>query len=281
MVIESNVQFYVELITPEEAEEYLSRNDVNNRTINLEKVKVFADDMKKGKWQLNGEAIRFNEMGTLVDGQHRLMAIIKAGVPVKIGVMRNISKEYTLFDRGTLRNTHTGFVMQGMKKSLANSKNVGMVKLYLSILSNGKDTRFSDSTIKEFLTDYEETAIKSRELSSVWHSKGSVKADNSVMQTAIFGALMAGENEEKLKRFIEVFTTGFYENSRERAAVQCRNDYIKKEILPMGGQHYRIKACRQFEKAIYDFCRGTPRKQSYAKWNEPVYIFPQEKKISV
>lgn len=277
MITQSNVQLGVELITPEEAKEYLSHNIENNRTINSSKVKIFANDMKNGAWQLNGEAIRFNEMGKLVDGQHRLSAIIQAGVPVTMVVMRNIGKDCTLFDRGTIRNTHVGFVMQGMKKELANSKTVGMVKLYLSILTNGKENQFSDSVVKEFLLNHEENVIKAKKISCAKHDKSTVNADNSVMQTAIFGALLASESEDKLKKFIDVFTTGFYDNNKERAAVQCRNDCLKREILPMGGQVYRIKACRQFEKAIYDFCRGTARLRSYAKWEQPVYIQPLTK----
>lgn len=65
------------IITPEMAKKYL-QNMKTNRNISFARVNAYARDMERGAWQENGESIVFNKSGQLVNGQHRLAAIVKA-----------------------------------------------------------------------------------------------------------------------------------------------------------------------------------------------------------
>ena len=58
-----------ERITPEMAKEYLGMNTDNYRKLNNGRVLTYSADMKNGKWQMNGESIKFSENGALMDGQ--------------------------------------------------------------------------------------------------------------------------------------------------------------------------------------------------------------------
>lgn len=96
----------VETITPEIAKEYLKKNTANYRkitTLSRYKIEQYAEAMKAGKWQLNGEAITFGKDGVLKNGQHRLAAIILAGVPVKILVVYDVEDNVDIYDRGKNR----------------------------------------------------------------------------------------------------------------------------------------------------------------------------------
>lgn len=93
-----------ETITPEMAQEYLKFNTENYRSINKFRVMSYASDMKNGKWQLNGEAIKFDETGKLIDGQHRLQAIVSAGVPAEMLVIREVPEGTNLYDIGSNRS---------------------------------------------------------------------------------------------------------------------------------------------------------------------------------
>lgn len=73
-------------VTPELAEQYLAKNE-SNRHLSRLRVASYADDMKNGRWKFNPNPIVFDVDGKLADGQHRLAAIIKAGIPVKMLVM--------------------------------------------------------------------------------------------------------------------------------------------------------------------------------------------------
>ena len=71
----------IKTVTPEMAQAYLTRN-TRNRKLRQSVVDRYAGDMASGKWQLTHQGLAFNCDGTLLDGQHRLAAIVKAGVPV-------------------------------------------------------------------------------------------------------------------------------------------------------------------------------------------------------
>lgn len=68
-------------ITPELAQEWLGSN-TDNRNKRAAHVRNLARDMTEGRWQLTGDAIRFDWNGRLIDGQHRLEAVILSGVTI-------------------------------------------------------------------------------------------------------------------------------------------------------------------------------------------------------
>ena len=94
----------VETITPQMAYEYLKANTQNYRKLSRSIVHRYADDIKAGKWELNGEPIVFDENGRLKDGQHRLAAIIMAKKSVKMAVIRGVSEDVSIYNLGAKRN---------------------------------------------------------------------------------------------------------------------------------------------------------------------------------
>lgn len=93
----------VELVKPATAEEWLGRN-YTNRTIRERVVAAYARDMEAGKWRLSGEGIKFAADGQLLDGQHRLHAVIRADAPVWMLIVRGLAQETQLvMDSGAAR----------------------------------------------------------------------------------------------------------------------------------------------------------------------------------
>lgn len=82
----------VETITPKLAAEYMARN-TRNRHINWRTVARYAHDIETGQWQMAGEPIKFASDGSLLDGQHRLEAILKTQTPVQMVVVRGLAPE--------------------------------------------------------------------------------------------------------------------------------------------------------------------------------------------
>lgn len=66
-------------ITPELAARWV-HDDVNrdNRVVSKARVKSYASDIKHGRWRFNTQGISFGTDGTLLDGQHRLLAVIES-----------------------------------------------------------------------------------------------------------------------------------------------------------------------------------------------------------
>lgn len=82
----------VELITPEKAQEYIESGEgFNFRKLDQRRVKEMAADMVAGKWDLNGESLKFDKDNHLIDGQHRCAASILANAPFWTVVFRGAS----------------------------------------------------------------------------------------------------------------------------------------------------------------------------------------------
>lgn len=82
-----NVAF--ETITPEKAAELLKAN-TRNRKLRQSLVDLYASDMKAGLWLQTHQGIAINCDGTILDGQHRLAAIVASGVTITMLVARGV-----------------------------------------------------------------------------------------------------------------------------------------------------------------------------------------------
>lgn len=85
----------VEMITPKQAEKYLQFNTCN-RPLRKLLVTNYSNDMKNNNWRLTHQGIAFNCDGTLLDGQHRLAAVVESGVTVQMLVVRGVESRSQL-----------------------------------------------------------------------------------------------------------------------------------------------------------------------------------------
>jgi hypothetical protein len=66
------------IITPSFANYLMKHRNPRNRKINKTRVNLFTNSMLNDKWRFNGDTIRFDYNGDMLDGQHRLLAIINS-----------------------------------------------------------------------------------------------------------------------------------------------------------------------------------------------------------
>lgn len=110
---------YRQTITPEIASKMLESN-INNRRIDRKVVARYARDMENGNWQYNGDAIRFDKSGRLLDGQHRLLACIQSGKPFTTAVVRGLDDSAQLtIDAGKTRTMADVLGMAGENNATA------------------------------------------------------------------------------------------------------------------------------------------------------------------
>ena len=104
-------------VNPSKAKSWLERNDAN-RPCKEGDVKRLAAAMAGGKWKLNGDAIRFNGDGTLIDGQHRLRACIESGCSFDTYVVTNLDNDaFDTIDQGRKRSIADVFARQGFSNA--------------------------------------------------------------------------------------------------------------------------------------------------------------------
>jgi hypothetical protein len=97
----------MEVFTPPIAARILSDCNIGNRPIRKRSVDFLASEMSSGSWQpFSADAICFDRNGNLVNGQHRLSAVVQSGVVVSMLVGRNVpSDAFHVIDRGIKRST--------------------------------------------------------------------------------------------------------------------------------------------------------------------------------
>lgn len=134
-----------EMITPQAAAEYLSHNK-QNRILRQNTVNRYAQEMLHGNWKLNGEGIQFDKEGNLVNGQHRLSAIIQAGIAVPMFVIRGVEDgSFQTYDCGKNRSKSDVFGIDG----ICNAHTVASIVSYYLALKAGRAASHSNRTFRK------------------------------------------------------------------------------------------------------------------------------------
>ncbi len=147
------------LITPQIAKEYL-KNNTDNRRLNLENVKRYAHDMSTNNWMKNTfELIQISKSGKVLNGQHRLHAVIVANKSVLFHVVSGLEDDiFHVLDTGSSRNSTDIFFIKKVKNSNSIPSIIQNYKVMkLSVYRTGtKNDRFTNS---ELIINYDERPL--------------------------------------------------------------------------------------------------------------------------
>ena len=223
-VLHSMLQTSVELITPELAQKYLALNIDHNRRVNIRRVREYSRQMQTGQWQL-AASLSFNNQGHLIDGQHRLHAVIHSGVPCQFVVVRGYPKDaVSCFDLGAKRNVANIAAVKGIK---ANHNTLSIAKCML-IPRHG-------SHYGRACSPHEAVAIYEKYKESIEFSQSGGTGSNGEVRSGPIRAAIArahawGENHERLAEFVDVLSRGYpvsVDATHDSAAIALRNYYLK------------------------------------------------------
>jgi len=81
----------IRTITPEESAILLEGN-TGNRPVRATRVNMLAEAISRGEWMLTHQGIAISDNGRILDGQHRLLAIVKSGIPVRLAVTTGVDE---------------------------------------------------------------------------------------------------------------------------------------------------------------------------------------------
>jgi hypothetical protein len=127
VITATDIAMEVETISPEMAEEILVANR-HNRNLRSARVAQLVEVMRRGEWILNGETIKIAADGTLLDGQHRLQAVVDSGVPIESLVMRGMPLEaQDTVDTGRRRRLADILAIEGHTDSHALGASLSML----------------------------------------------------------------------------------------------------------------------------------------------------------
>jgi hypothetical protein len=211
----------IELITPSQAKEHLANNHANQRNVTKSHVLHLSQQMKAGQWIMTGEAIIFDQSGNLLDGQHRLKAVIMSGVDVPFMVIRGVDPDaFKAMGRGKVRSNGNIFAIHGIQNyNIAASATAGVLNyrraMTIPIKKDGKIVGMGgslNSYIRPSTTDLVEEYDKHPDeyqhaVKLAQMCRASVKPSSTSTVAAL--SLIDGKHTfEEVQAFWDAFKTG-------------------------------------------------------------------------
>lgn len=254
----------METIDPKRANEYLKMNVRNYRPIVDSLVERYADDMKIGKWEENGESIKFYENGDLFDGQHRLNAIIRSNVKLQLMVERGIPNHVTIADWGGGRTLKqwgraNDLVISNMTQGIARAVIAGMSR---GGVAKGKTTKYIEEHYDE-LKEAERLCTSGRRDSY---------GRRAPIGLAVYVIRKLGLIQDYIiENFFKIFNTGTTIEKDQRdpsAPLIASREIITKYRIGSGAEAQR----GQYQiiiQALLDYKMNKNRKREYGIKEEP------------
>ncbi len=251
-MIEANI----ELITPELATQYLSRN-VKNRSIRKQEVEAYAREIKRGTFVTTHQGIAFDSDGNLIDGQHRLMAIAMAGKPVEMMVVRGVAPQaLTVVDRGASRTMRDVVALgeYGDSGKAAMMRNTVMLSAMSQLVACGyKSMKLTAAeTMRLFEAFDDHTPVVFR----ACVNKKSV--GRSQVISAALAAMHCGVSHDAIEKFFKVFNRSDIHNCESynvQAALNWRRQMDDAKIQGMAMNKRKVYLGTQ--NAIWHFANNT------------------------
>jgi len=207
----------ISLVDPLTATDWLEAN-TNNRRLRKMLVNSYARDMAAGDWQLAGDPIRFATDGTLLDGQHRLAAIVESGVTLPMFVIRGLEKDaQAVMDIGGKRNAADALRLRGKAGDVKDIASIAR-----SVLMFENRERPTSPQIVQFCEDnYAALALASEMGQEI--AKAGLRG-GSLFGTAAF--LLNIVDQEATETFMNLLATGA-DMGKGHPVLALRNRFIQ------------------------------------------------------
>lgn len=245
----------VECISPEIAKRYLYTQKKNRHPTET-RIRDYSDRMLRGEWHVS-QPIQFTSDGDLFDGQHRLMAVIRANISVDFLVVRGLPPETryyvdigqsrraaqiaTLMGKGTSLSTKLATCKAMFIGSELEPKNKGAKEAAMN-LGVSVSKSFSPHKIIE-LYEKHQTAI---DFADACRHVSPVRA---VIARAYYHS-----NHHRLGEFIEVLNNGYTITPFDESAIALRNAITEMKMgKTLGGSTGRVVIYKKTISALANF----------------------------
>ncbi len=110
-----------------------------NRPIRQRRVDMYAQDIHHRQWVQNGETIKFDRLGRLMDGQHRLWAVLESGTSQLFSVALGLEPEaQATIDTGAARAFSDVLAIDGGINTRATAAVLRMIWSYEHLTWGGR-----------------------------------------------------------------------------------------------------------------------------------------------
>lgn len=234
-----NIVAVMTYVTVEMAIEFLKTN-VQNRPLTMARVKELAEIMKLDFYITTHQGVAFDVNGILVDGQHRLAAIVESGIPQWIFVFNGLHPDCRkAIDNGKVR---TPIAISRIIGRIGDSSQIFAIvkKLQYGVIP-GSQLHINESVLFELVDKFSD-GLNFLQTCKSWSNM------NSVVATVVVRAYYSGVDPLVISRFCEILW-GSPTSPPEIAAQKLREFLL---VYPKGFQLTDGTATRNKAMVIYN-----------------------------
>ena len=251
-----------ELITPEMAA-YLLETNTENRKLSRGTVEAYANDIAAGNWDESvGVAISIDKNGVLRDGQHRLAAIVQAGIGIHTWVCRNVASD-GIYDNNRKRSNADQISI--MRADFDNVyKSTRYISAARALIAHGDRRTVTPKEIIDF------TEKNKKDLDGFFLNIPQTtvaKISLAVVHLALFNAYMSGVEIDSILDFYDILCSGMSTRPEEHPIIAYRNYLLNNTSIMVLGD---IGRCQY---ALKKYLTGSCTRKSVSP-KELIYPFP-------
>lgn len=214
-----------------------------NRRVQITRVLTYAESMKRGQFPLTHQPVAFNEKNQLVDGQHRLHAIIKSGIPCWLYVARYTQFTAAHFDGLDCGATRTAACKASIEEIEHPNTKVAVAKMIASYFHPSKIIQYWQQ--KEILELFE---VAFQELPM------SVEFKYAPFYSACIFSF--GAAPDTVRRFYKTVIT--CQGAADRCPALAISLYLRGKKKKGGDGKSRTEDAMKTFQCLYHFMHGTP-----------------------
>ncbi|HOQ60971.1 MAG TPA: hypothetical protein PKZ08_10145 [Vicinamibacterales bacterium] len=238
-------------VGPDLAARWLEGN-VRNRRIDQKHVDCLAQEMKAGRWKASHQGIAFDTSGTLVDGQHRLWAILQSGCTIRLAVSFNLPPEsIDTIDGGKARTVVDRLVLGGTLGA------EGVTKAHVATL---RETARGLKHLPK-MAYHQEAELMARHLNAVRFAAAHVATRAQGVGVAYVRAVVArawySVDHEQLERFCRVLSSGLPEAACDAGIIRLRDQLMATGSTRNRGVQRELYG--KVERALLTWLKGEVR----------------------
>jgi len=258
-------------IKPSHAKQWIDYNHYNNRRLNKQRVQALARDIHAGNWKLNHQGIAFDHDLNVIDGQHRLAAIIEANKMIETFVFFNLPDDVFL----TLDSGKSRSFVDAMKTSgnAISTNRAAMLRRMLTGSKHGGSYRLTNQELFDLHDEFSEALDFVESRTSAGVRRGVPRGLRCSPVLAAFAVAYYHVPNKDLERMIEGYMTGVVTNKKDQAAAALRTMALSDSTGYYQGETSASEKFMKAQNAIFSFMKGKQIKQLKAI-KEPYYKLP-------
>lgn len=264
-----NLRIKWRIVTPAQAAALLEGNTAN-RNLRSPKVGQYSHDIVTDCWGFSDSMIVIAEDGTVINGQHRLHAVVTSGKSCWFAVATGVPQEAVFdMDQGMGRTFQQAWNLYNEPEFRISCRVASLCRYAFSA------SPFHPAEGK--VSHHQYFRLMERRWDACMFTDKAFGPSNVARVTigpvlAVVARAWYTVDRKRLAQFAEVLTSGVSSGERDSAAIRLRNALM---LDDSGGRSTREMAYKKTERALSMFLAGKPLKRLYAVDHE-LYEVPGE-----